>query len=179
MIQANSLNVSWNIFFKFLIILFSFGSFFILAFITYKKYREAIVILTPQLIHHPEGLSIPAVTFCNHSGFKNQNDLNTNITQYLENTIEHGDIFLRYSSHYSMALNSGPEQERPDLKSVWGKFHGRCYTYNNSEKVRLCLNENSLLNFLVPKRLNQGFYSAWNGLFPFGASINCEMFDRG
>ena len=136
------------------------GSFLSLAFLTFEKYEEGIKIFTPQIVPHPEGLVLPAVTFCNHSGFKNPEVVNTNLTEFLANTVTYDEMFYREPSDITFADDgSTPIAGSFTMKSVYSAYKGLCFTYIPSDNVCSKHKTCKKLNFVTKGLSSEALYS--------------------
>ena len=88
---------------------------------------------TTNSIHHHTRLMLPAITFCNRTGFKRMASL-TDPEEYLDNTIAKEDMFAMMGRKY---VQSGHElgPEISSIKQVATKYKGRCYTFTYPEEV--------------------------------------------
>ncbi len=74
-----------------------------------------------QIVNHSSHGWLPSLTFCNKTGFK-KDGLFPSLKWFLENTVNPEDIFA---------------DPVPSLIETYGRYTGRCYTYNHPIKVCL------------------------------------------
>ncbi len=93
--------------------------FFLNSFQNAQQYFQRDTTMTTKL-RRQEKARLPVVTICNYTGFKQAGSF-AKTSYFLENTIKPEEIF--------------PEP-MPELKVIYSRFLGRCYTYHNPKRVK-------------------------------------------
>ncbi len=83
------------------------------------------------VLEHPNGIEIPNLIVCNESGFKNL-ELNTNMKDYLANTIQQNETILKIGKDFMNDLSwTGDYKVRP----IYTAYRGTCYILETHGKV--------------------------------------------
>ena len=84
-----------------------------------------------------ETLLSPSILICNQTGFKSS-QISTNLEDYLNNTIEYGDLFVDFGFMNQNYVPRTIDKIRP----IYTPYKGRCFVFEPSIKVSSFLTRN-------------------------------------
>ena len=127
---------------KSLVVIICWGLFFANTYPIFIKYASKNTIIASNTIHESR-LLLPAIVLCNASGYKNPELSNSDIKEYINNTVELSDILIAIATynddpyggpstiHYNLTYQSPEINVDPILTN----FRGRCYKFTYTRKV--------------------------------------------